>query len=81
MSLAAKFDKISVDEIPAIVSAVKADGIKKSGLADNWEVLQARVGSKDEKESVAGCKAIVALMDEAPLSQIFVKQCLGACKF
>lgn len=81
MALAAKFDKITVDEIPAIVSAVKADGIIKSGLADNWEVLQARVGSNDDKEAIAGCKAIVALLDEAPLSQVFVKECLGACTF
>lgn len=81
MALAAKFDKITIDEVPAIVSAVKSDGVKKSGLADNWEVLQARVGSTDEKAAVAGCKAVIALMEEAPLSQIFVKECLGACKF
>ena len=80
MSLAAKFEKMSLDEIPSIVSAVKADGIIKSGLADNWEVLQARVGSSDEKEAVAACKAIIALLEEAPVSQIFVKECLGACK-
>jgi len=79
MSLAAKFEKLTEAEIPSIVSAVKADGIHKSGLADNWEVLQARVGSKDEAEALAACKAVVALMTEAPLSQIFVKECLGAC--
>ena len=81
MSLAEKFDKISEAEVPAIVAAVKSDGLQKSGLADNWEVLQARVGSKDEKEAVAAAKAIIALMDEAPTSQVFVKECLGACKF
>ena len=81
MSLAEKFEKISEAEVPAIVAAVKSDGLQKSGLADNWEVLQARVGSKDEKEAVAAAKAIIALMDEAPTSQVFVKECLGACKF
>lgn len=81
MSLAAKFENISEAEVPAIVAAVKSDGLQKSGLADNWEVLQARVGSKEEKEAVGACKAIVALLEECPLSQVFVKECLGACKF
>ena len=80
MALAAKFDKLTIDEVPAIVSAVKSDGVIKSGLADNWEVLQARVGSNDDKEAIAGCKVVMALLDEVPLSQIFVKECLGACK-
>jgi hypothetical protein len=80
MSLAEKFEKISLDEVASIVAAVKKDGIEKSGLADNYEVLQARIGSKDEKEAVAACKAVVSLMEEAPESQVFVKECLGACK-
>ena len=80
MSLAEKFEKISLDEVANIVAAVKKDGIEKSGLADNYEVLLARIGSKDEKESVAACKAVVSLMTEAPESQVFVKECLGACK-
>lgn len=81
MSLAEKFEKISEAEIPAIVAAVKKDGVVKSGLADNWEVLQARCGSKEEAEAVGACKAVTALMTEAPISQVFVKECLGACKF
>jgi len=80
MSLAAKFENITEAEVPAIVAAVKADGLKKSGLADNWEVLQARCGSDDEAQAVGAAKAVVALMTECPTSQIFVKECLGACK-
>jgi len=79
MALAAKFDKLTIDEVPSIVSAVKSDGVIKSGLADNYEVLAARVGSTDDKEAIAGCKVIVQLLDEVPMSQIFVKECLGAC--
>ncbi|CAB9524963.1 [NU+] prion formation protein 1 [Seminavis robusta] len=79
MALAEKFEKISLDEVSNIVSAVKSDGLKKSGLADNYEVLQARCGSKDEKEAVAACKTVVSLMTEVPESQVFVKECLGAC--
>jgi len=81
MALAAKFDKLTIDEVPSIVSAVKSDGVIKSGLADNYEVLAARVGSTDDKEAIAGCKVIVQLLDEVPMSQIFVKECLGACKY
>ena len=80
MSLAEKFEKISEAEVPAIVAAVKSDGLQKSGLADNWEVLQARVGSDEEAAAVGASKAIVALLDEVPASQVFVKECLGACK-
>lgn len=80
MSLAAKFENISEDGVADIVAAVKSDGIQKSGLADNWEVLQARCGSKEEKEAVGACKAVIALMTECPTAQVFVKECLGACK-
>jgi len=79
MSLKGLFENISEDKVADIVAAVNKDGIQGSGLADNWEVLQARVGSKDEKEAVAAAKAVVALMTDAPLSQVFVKECLGAC--
>jgi len=79
MSLADKFENISEDKVADIVAAVKSDGLEKSGLAANWEVLQARCGSKDEKEAVGAAKAVIALMTEVPASQVFVKECLGAC--
>jgi len=79
MSIEQKLEALTLDDVPAVVDAVKAQGAEKSGLASNIEVLAARCVSKDEKEAIAAFKAVTALSTKVPESQVFTKECLGAC--
>lgn len=79
MSLEAKLAELKIDDVASIVDAVKADGVKKSGLADNISVLAARCDSKDEKEAVAALTTVKELAKGCPVAAPFVKECLGAC--
>jgi elongation factor 3 len=78
-SLEEKLASLSIDDVSSIVDAVKADGLVKSGLADNIVALTARCASKDEKEAVAGMKVVKELAEQVPTSAPFIKECLGAC--
>ena len=80
MSLEEKFANLSIDDAASVVEAVKSQGVEKSGLAANASVLAARCGSKDEKEALAAMKTVKDLAEGCPTAQIFIKDCLGACK-
>ena len=80
MSLDALFAALKLDDASTIVDAVKKDGVEKSGLAANIEVLRAKCASKDDAEAVAGMKTVTKLANECPETQAFTKECLLACK-
>ena len=82
MSLEEKFAKLSVDDVTSVVETVKSDGVEKSGLAANATVLAARCASEDDKEAMAALKTVKALAESGvPGTQVFTKECLGACKY
>jgi hypothetical protein len=81
MSLDTLFAALKLDDASAIVAGVKKDGVEKSGLASNIEVLRAKCASKDDAEAIAGMKTVTALCAECPEAQAFTKECLLACKF
>jgi hypothetical protein len=80
MSLEEKLAELKIDDVPTIVELVKKDGVEKSGLASNATVLAARCASKDDAEALAAIKTVQRLVEEAPESQAFTKECLAACK-
>lgn len=80
MSLEEKFAKLSVDDVSSVVDAVKSQGVEKSGFAANASVLAARCGSSEDAEAIAAMKTAKALAEEVPIAQVFLKECLGACK-
>lgn len=79
MSLEAKFAELSVGDEASIVDAIKADGIVKSGFADNIEALKAKCASKDESEALAGLKTVKAIAEGVPEAGACIKECLSAC--
>ena len=79
MSLEAKFASLKIDDAASVVDSVKSEGVEKSGLASNISVLAARIGSKDEAESLAALKTVKDLAEGVPEAQIFTKDCLEAC--
>ena len=82
MSLEAKFAALSVDDSSAVVAAVKADGVQKSGLADNIATLAAKCASNDDAEALAALVTVKSLAEECPEAQAFTKECLlaGKCR-
>lgn len=80
MSIEEKLAALKLDDVSSIVEAVKKDGVEKSGLASNIEVLAARAASSDDDEALAALKTVKALAEECPEAQAFTKVCLGACK-
>lgn len=81
MALEALFAELKIDDVSAIVAAVKKDGVEKSGLAANILVLVARCDSKDDVEALAALKTVKTLAEECPEAQAFTKDCLAICKF
>lgn len=79
MSIEDTLSKLSLDDASSIVDAVNADGVVKSGLAANIAGLVAKCASSDETEALAGLATAKALMEGAPLSESFTKECLGSC--
>ena len=80
MSLEALFASLKIDDVNAVVEAVKKDGAETSGLAANITVLAARCDSADETEALAALKTVTQLCVECPQAQAFTKDCLSACK-
>jgi hypothetical protein len=80
MSLEQKLAALSLGDVDSVVATVVSEGVEKSGLAANISVLIARCGSKDETESIAAMKTVKALAEGAPTAQVFVIQCMEACK-
>ena len=80
MSLEEKLANLSIDDATSVVDTVKSEGVEKSGFAANIGVLVARCGSKDEKEAIAALTTLKALVEGAPGTQPYTKECLGACK-
>jgi hypothetical protein len=81
MSLEAKFASLTIDDAASVVATVKKEGIVKSGLAENINVLSARCESKDDAECLAALKTVKTLAEECPEAQAFTKECLTACKY
>jgi len=79
MSIESKLENLSLGDEPAIVEAVNADGVEKSGLASNIGALVAKCGSKDENEAIVAMKTAQALAEGAPEAYAFTKDCLVAC--
>lgn len=80
MSLEAKLANLTLNDVDAIVTAVQTEGVVKSGLADNIEVLVARCDSKDDNETMAALQTVLKLAENCPEAQAFTKECLGICK-
>jgi len=78
MSLEAKFENLSIDDVSSVVEAVKSQGVEKSGFASNVSVLAARCDSKDEKDAIAALNTVKALAD-VPSCYAFLKDCLTPC--
>jgi hypothetical protein len=81
MALEALFASLKIDDVDAVVEAVKKDGVETSGLAANITVLAARCDSADEAEALAAMKTVTQLCIECPQAQAFTKDCLGACTY
>jgi len=79
MSLEEKFSSLKIDDATSIVDLVKAEGVEKSGLANNVSILAARCGSNDDNEALAALATLKALAESVPVSQVFTKECFGAC--
>lgn len=80
MSLADKFNALSIGDESAIGDAIKAEGVEKSGFADNIDVLVAKCASKDETEALPALATTLALAKGCPEAEAFTKECLTACK-
>ena len=80
MALEALFASLKIDDVPAVVEAVKKDGAETSGLAANITALVAKCDSADETEALAAFKTVTQLSIECPQAQAFTKDCLSACK-
>ena len=79
MSLEESLASLSLGDESSLVSKVKSEGIKKSGLANSIHALAAKAESKDETEAIAGLTLVKALSEEAPDAQAVTKTCLAAC--
>ena len=77
MSIEEKLASLSLDEVSSVVSAVRADGIEKSGLASSVHVLSARCESSDPDEASAALSLVKDLASECPEAQALTKECLG----
>ena len=77
MSIEEKLAALSLDDVSSVVSAVKSDGIEKSGLASSVHVLAARCESSDPDEASAALSLVKDLASECPESQAITKKCLG----
>lgn len=80
MSLEATFAALSLADASSVVETIKAEGIVKSGFADNIEALKAKCESKDEAEALAGLATVKALAEGCPEAEAINKECLTACK-
>jgi hypothetical protein len=81
MSLEEKFAALTMADAPAVVEAVKKDGVEKSGLAANIAVLVARCDANDDNDVLAALNTVKALAKDCPQAQAFTKETLGACKW
>jgi len=79
MSLEDSLAKLSLGDESSLVTKVKSEGIKKSGLATNIHALAAKAESKDDTEAIAALTLIAALSKDAPDAQSVTKVCLAAC--
>lgn len=80
MSLESMFASLSITDAASVVEKIKAEGIQKSGFADNIEALKAKAASSDEVEALAGLSTVKAVAEGAPEAEAINKECLTACK-
>jgi hypothetical protein len=78
MSLESKLANLSLGDETSVVAAIKADGVKKSGFADNVVSLIAKVSSDNDDECLAALATIKAVAEEAPEAEAFNIKTLGA---
>ena len=81
MSIESKLANLSIGDEIAIVEAIKADGVEKSGFASNIGALAARIASSNADEAIAALKTVIAIANDAPTAEAFNKECLTQCKF
>jgi hypothetical protein len=81
MSLEEKLANLTLGDDKIVVETVKKEGVEKSGLAANIEVLAARCASQDDNDALLALKTLKALVEQAPESHPFTKDCLTACKY
>ena len=70
--------ELSLGDEPKLVEAVKSEGVVKSGLADQIDVLAAKCVSSNDAEAVAALTTVKALAEGAPNAEAFTKVCLTA---
>jgi elongation factor 3 len=78
MSLESKLANLSLGDETSVVAAIKADGVKKSGFADNVVSLIAKVSSNNDDECLAALATIKAVAEGAPEAEAFNIKTLGA---
>lgn len=81
MSIEAKMGALSLGDEAAIIAAIKAEGVEKSGFASGIDVLKAKCASSVDTEALAGLATTMALAKGCPEAEAFNKECLTACKF
>lgn len=69
---------LSLGDEPKLVDAVKSQGVVKSGLADQIDVLAAKCASSNDAEAIAALTTVKALAEGAPNAEAFTKACLTA---
>jgi|EP00979_Chaetoceros_neogracilis_P012424 elongation factor 3 len=77
MSLESKLANLSLGDEAAVVEAIKADGVVKSGFAANISGLIAKCGSNDEAEAIAAMATVKAVAEGAVEAEAFNAQCLS----
>lgn len=81
MSIEAKMESLSLGDDAAIIAAIKAEGVEKSGFASSIDILKAKCASDTEADALAGLATVKALAEGCPEAEAFNKECLTACKF
>jgi len=81
MSIESKLAKLSIGDEVAIVEAIRADGVEKSGFASNIGAIAARIASSNPDEAIAALKTVIAVANDAPTAEAFNKECLTQCTF
>jgi hypothetical protein len=81
MSLVAKMEALSLGDDAAVIAAIKAEGVEKSGFATGIDTLKAKCASSVEAEALAGLALTKAIAMGCPEAEAFNKECLTACKY
>jgi hypothetical protein len=81
MSLESKLANLTLGDESAVVAAINADGVEKTGFASSISAIGAKLESKDDEEVLAALALVKAVAEGATDAQPFVTECLASCKY